>query len=51
MIHFVSYDSEFCLNCGLYTEGVFSRKCDNDSNSEYIRKWKTRHYLENGQGL
>ena len=28
-----------------------SRKHDNDSNSGYVRKWKTGHCLENGQGF
>jgi len=30
---------------------VLSRKRDNVSNSGYVRKWKTRHCLENGQEI
>ena len=57
MIYFVSYASEFCSEKRIILkngkEGFFSRMrhCDNDSNSGYVRKWKTGHCLENGQGF
>ena len=44
----------FVLNCGVYSKTgkwVFSRKCDNDSNSGYVPKWKPYHCLENGQEI
>ena len=42
--HFVSYESEFYLNCGFILKNGkvgMSRKRDNVSNSGYVRKWKT----------
>jgi len=44
----------FALNWGLYSKTgkwVLSQKRDNYSNSGDVRKWKTWHCLENGQGF
>ena len=44
----------FVLKNGVYSKTgkwFLSRKCDNDSNSEYVQKLNTWLGLENGQGF
>ena len=57
MIYYLSYESAFCfeivftLKTGIAMKVRLVRKRDIDFKSGYVRKWKTWHCIDNGQGF